>query len=261
MKNERPLLLLSNDDGVTAKGLRVLIDILRPLGDIVVMAPNSGRSGASCAVTVTQPVHYQLVSEEEGLTVYECSGTPVDCIKLAMHTILDRKPDVIVSGINHGDNSSINVHYSGTMGVAIEGCLSGVSSIGFSLCDHHHDAHFEPLRPYIYQIVQRVVTEGLPPLICLNVNFPNDQPIKGLKVCQQARGYWNQEWDPCPKKGDDRYFWLAGNFVNTDADNDINDRSALDNGYGAITPVKVDATAYEVMDMLQTWFTDEETID
>ncbi len=253
MEKERPLILISNDDGVTAKGLQVLIDIIRPLGDIVVMAPDGGRSGCSCAVTVSQPVHYQKVSEEPGLAVYKCSGMPVDCIKLAMHTVLQRNPDVVVSGINHGDNSSINVHYSGTMGVAIEGCLSGIPSVGFSLNDHHHDAHFEPLRPYIYDIVKNIIEKGLPPQVCLNVNFPN-VPIKGVKVCTQAKGYWNQEFDPCPRRFDDKYFWLAGEFVNTDTTNDKNDRKALEDDYVAITPIKVDMTAYEAIEEISSWF-------
>ena len=253
MEEKRPLLLLSNDDGVTAKGIKVLIDILRPLGDIVVMAPDGARSGCACGLTVSQPIHYQLVSEEPGLTIYKCSGTPVDCIKLAMHTLLDRKPDVVVSGINHGDNSSINVHYSGTMGVAIEGCLCGIPSVGFSLCDHHHDASFEPLRNYIFDIVKNIIDNGLPKEVCLNVNFPLVDEIKGVKVCTQAKGYWNQEFDPCPRKFDDKYFWLAGHFVHTDDGTNTNDRTALDHGYATITPLKVDVSAYEPPDQTAAW--------
>ena len=136
MENEKPLILVSNDDGVMAKGINELVKFLRPLGDIVVMAPDAPRSGSGCALTVTQPVHYQLVKKEVGLTVYKCSGTPTDCIKLARNTVLDRIPDLVVGGINHGDNSATNVHYSGTMGVVFEGCLNGIPSIGFSLCNH-----------------------------------------------------------------------------------------------------------------------------
>lgn len=136
MENKRPLILISNDDGVMAKGISELIKFLRPLGEIVVMAPDTARSGSGCAITVTQPVHYQLVRKEVGLTVYKCSGTPADCIKLAWNTVLDRKPDLVVGGVNHGDNSATNVHYSGTMGIVIEGCLNGIPSIGFSLCSH-----------------------------------------------------------------------------------------------------------------------------
>ncbi len=139
MENEKSLILVSNDDGVMAKGINELVKFLRPLGEIVVMAPDSPRSGSGCALTVTQPVHYQLVRREVGLTVYKCTGTPTDCIKLARNTVLDRIPDLVVGGINHGDNSASNVHYSGTMGVVIEGCLNGIPSIGFSLCNHEQD--------------------------------------------------------------------------------------------------------------------------
>ena len=171
-----------------------------------------------------------------------------------MNAVLDRTPDVVVSGINHGDNSSINGNYPGTMGVVIEGCLSGIPAVGFSLCDHHHDASFEPLRSYIFDIVKNVIEKGLPAEVCLNVNFPVADPIKGIKVCQQAKGYWNQEFDPCPRKFDDKYFWLAGSFINTDAENEKNDRTALDNGYATITPVKVDVTAYEAIEQIEAWF-------
>ena len=134
MENQRPLILVSNDDGI-----------------IVVMAPDAPRSGSACALTVTEPIRYQLLRKDVGLTVYKCSGTPTDCVKLAFHTVLDRKPDLVVGGINHGDNSSVNVHYSGTMGVVIEGCLKGVPSIGFSLCNHDQDADFEPAGTYIHR--------------------------------------------------------------------------------------------------------------
>ena len=149
MENQRPLILVSNDDGIIAKGISELIKFLRPLGEIVVMAPDAPRSGSACALTVTEPIRYQLLRKDVGLTVYKCSGTPTDCVKLAFHTVLDRKPDLVVGGINHGDNSSVNVHYSGTMGGVIEGCLKGVPSIGFSLCNHDQDADFEPAGTYI----------------------------------------------------------------------------------------------------------------
>ena len=187
MENEKPLILVSNDDGVMAKGINELVKFLRPLGDIVVMAPDAPRSGSGCALTVTQPVHYQLVKKEVGLTVYKCSGTPTDCIKLARNTVLDRTPDLVVGGINHGDNSATNVHYSGTMGVVFEGCLNGIPSIGFSLCNHAPDADFEATGPYIRSIAAMVLEKGLPPLTCLNVNFPDTTDIKGIKICEQEK--------------------------------------------------------------------------
>ena len=173
MENQRPLILISNDDGIIAKGISELIKFLRPLGEIVVMAPDAPRSGSACALTVTEPIHYQLVRKDVGLTVYKCSGTPTDCVKLAFHTVLDRKPDLVVGGINHGDNSSVNLHYSGTMGVVIEGCLKGVPSIGFSLCNHEPNADFEPAGPYIREIARLVLEKGLPPLTLRQVNGGN----------------------------------------------------------------------------------------
>ena len=215
MESKKPLILVSNDDGVMAKGISELVKFLRPLGEIVVMAPDSPRSGSGSALTVTHPVHYQLVKREVGLTVYKCTGTPTDCIKLALGSVLDRKPDLIVGGINHGDNSAINVHYSGTMGVVIEGCLKGIPSIGFSLCNHRPDADFEPSGPYIRKIAAMIL-----------------------------------EKVTCPRLDDHNYFWLTGSFTDHELENENNDHWALENGYVAITPTTVDMTAYGFIDEL-----------
>ncbi|NDV59339.1 5'/3'-nucleotidase SurE [Bacteroides sp. 519] len=252
MNKNKPLILVSNDDGVTAKGINELIKFLQPLGDIVVMAPDSPRSGAGCALTVTQPVRYQLVNQKPGLTIYSCSGSPVDCIKLARNTVLDREPDLVVAGINHGDNSGTNVHYSGTMGAVFEGCLNGIPAIGFSLCNHDSNADFSHTEKYVQEITSMVLSGGLPSLICLNVNFPNTPDIKGIKVCQQAVGRWMREWEPCPRRFDDKYFWLTGEFVCHEPENDKTDNWALANGYAAITPTKLDVTAYEFIDELKS---------
>lgn len=254
MENQRPLILVSNDDGVIAKGISELVKFLRPLAEIVVMAPDTARSGAACALTVKEPIHYQLVRKDVGLTVYRCSGTPVDCIKLAFHTVLERKPDLVVAGINHGDNSSVNVHYSGTMGAVIEGCLKGVPSIGFSLCSHEPNADFEATGPFIRQIVQRVLEKGLPPLTCLNVNFPDAKELQGIRICEQTRGEWVNEWENFAHRGDAHYYWLTGAFENKDEANEQNDHWALDHGYVAVTPVTVDATAYGLLEVMKTWF-------
>lgn len=253
MKNKRPLILVSNDDGVTSKGISELVKYLRPLGEIVVMAPDSPRSGNASALTVTQPVHYRLVRKDVGLTIYKCSGTPADCIKLARNTVLDRIPDLVVGGINHGDNSATNVHYSGTMGVAIEGCLNGIPSIGFSLCSHEPGADFEPSGPYIRKIASMVLKKGLPPLTCLNVNFPDTSNIKGVKICEQAKGAWIREWEACPRANDPNYFWLAGSFTNFEPENEKSDHWALANGYVAITPTTVDLTAYSFLEELEEY--------
>ena len=254
MENQRPLILVSNDDGITAKGISELIKFLRPLGEIVVMAPDSPRSGSGCALTVTEPVHFQQVRRDVGLTVYKCSGTPTDCIKLARNTVLDREPSLVEGGINHGDNSATNVHYSGTMAVVIEGCLNGIPSIGFSLSDHAMDADFDAMGPYVRQIAATVLEKGLPPLTCLNVNFPNTKEIKGIRVCQQAKGQWSKEWESCPRKTDTNYYWLTGEFTDHDPDNETSDRWALAHGYAAITPTTVDVTAYHFMEELGNWF-------
>lgn len=254
MENQRPLILVSNDDGITAKGISELIKFLRPLGEIVVMAPDTPRSGTACSLTVKEPIHYQLLRKDVGLTVYKCSGTPTDCVKLAFHTVLDRKPDLVIGGINHGDNSAVNVHYSGTMGVVIEGCLKGVPSVAFSLCSHEADANFEPAGEYIRDIVRKVLEKGLPPLTCLNVNIPNAKELKGVKVCQQSQGQWINEWEHFAHREDTQYYWLTGEFQQTDPENEKSDRWALANDYIAITPTTVDMTAYELIDELQTWF-------
>ena len=254
MENQRPLILISNDDGIMSKGISELIKFLRPLGEIVVMAPDAPRSGTACALTTNEPIHYQIVRKDVGLTVYKCSGTPTDCVKLAFETVLDRKPDLVVGGINHGDNSATNVHYSGTMGVVIEGCLKGVPAIGFSLCSHEADADFEPAGEYIRDIVRKLLEKGLPPLTCLNVNSPNTKELKGVRICQQSQGQWVNEWEHFAHREDTQYYWLTGEFVDTDADNEKNDHWALANGYVAITPTTVDVTAYGLIDELKTWF-------
>lgn len=258
MENKRPLILVSNDDGIMAKGISELVKFLRTLGEIVVMAPDAPRSGSASALTVTQPVHYKLVRKEVGVTVYKCSGTPTDCIKLAWNTVLDRKPDLVVGGINHGDNSATNVHYSGTMGVVIEGCLNGIPSIGFSLCNHDMGADFEATGPYIRKIASMVLEKGLPPLTCLNVNFPDTTDIKGIKICEQAKGCWTNEWEVCSRQNDRNYFWLTGEFADHEPENEKNDHWALANGYVAITPTTVDLTAYGFIEELNKWIMGDE---
>lgn len=254
MENPRPLILVSNDDGIMAKGVSELIRFLRPLGEIVAMVPDQPRSGSACSLTVKEPIHYDLVRKEVGLSVYRCSGTPTDCVKLALHTLLDRKPDLVVGGINHGDNSSVNVHYSGTMGVVLEGCLKGIPSIGFSVCDHAVDADFAPAGPYIRSIVQQVLQRGLPRLTCLNVNFPAIPDYKGVRICRQTAGQWTNEWEHFAHRGDTHYYWLTGEFADEDADQEETDHWALNNGYVAITPVRADVTDYGLMESLKEWF-------
>lgn len=248
----KPLILISNDDGVNAKGLNELIGALCGMADIWVMAPDGPRSGKACAMTSECPVRYSLVSKREGVLVCQCTGTPVDCIKLALE-VMPKSPHLIIGGINHGDNSSVNVHYSGTMGVVIEGCLKGIPSIGFSLCDHSADADFSPVLPYVQKIVSEVLLHGLPEGVCLNVNAPVAKHYKGVRVCRQTKGVWRNEWKRClhPKGGE--YFWLTGNYEALESETADTDHWALENGYIAITPTKIDVTAYHVMDELEHW--------
>lgn len=253
MTNKKPLLLLSNDDGVTAKGINELIKILRPMADLVVVAPDGPRSGASGAITSERPLRYSLVKQEPGLAIYKCSGTPVDCVKLALHELVPHKPDMVIGGINHGDNSSVNVHYSGTMGVVIEGCLKGIPSVGFSLCNHLPDADFEPSFPYIKRVVAEVLEHGLPLGICLNVNIPNASQLKGIRICRQTNGVWINEFVKAEHPRGGNYFWLTGEYHNMEPGVEGTDHWALDNGYVAITPTRTDVTAYSFMEQLGQW--------
>ena len=253
MMKEKPLILISNDDGVSAKGINVLVETLAGLGEIVVMAPDGPRSGASGAITSELPVRYTKVKEEEGLTVYKCTGTPVDCVKLALFELLPCCPDLVIGGINHGDNSAVNVHYSGTMGVVIEGCLKGIPAIGYSLCDHDADADFRPMLPYVRKIAEQVLVNGLPKGTCLNVNVPKTPELKGVRICRQTDASWGSEWDrgQHPKGGE--YFWLTGKFTNNEPEAEETDRWALEHDYVAVTPIQIDMTAYLLIDQLKNW--------
>lgn len=253
MANSKPLILLSNDDGYQAKGINELIKALRDEAELVVVAPDGPRSGASGAITSAVPVHYEKVSEEEGLSIYKCSGTPVDCTKLALHTIVGRTPDMIIGGINHGDNSSVNVHYSGTMGVVVEGCLKGIPSIGFSLCNHYADADFSFTLPYVKSIVKTTLENGLPYGTCLNVNFPDTKELKGIRICRQTDGVWINEFAECNHPRHNGYYWLTGSYKNYEPNVEDTDHWALDHGYVAITPTKIDVTSYEFMEKMKSW--------
>lgn len=252
---ERPLILISNDDGYQAKGIRRLIEFVRPLGDIIVCAPDGPRSGYACAFSATTPLLLTLRKEEEGLQIWSSNGTPVDCVKLALSQIVPRRPDLIIGGINHGDNGSVNTHYSGTMGVVMEGCMKYIPSIAFSLCDYRADADFEPLKPYIEHYTRYVLQNGLPQGVCLNINFPLLEPTqpmayKGVKVCRMAHGTWSNEVTKCHHPRGYDYYWMVGHYQNDEPEAEDTDNWALQHGYVAITPTRMDVTAYEAMEML-----------
>lgn len=255
MNDMRPLFLLSNDDGVQAKGLKELIDMLSPLGDLLVMAPDGPRSGSACAITSHDPLHYRVVEVRPGVKVCACSGTPVDCVKLALEQEAGRKPDLVIGGINHGDNSSVSVHYSGTMGIVLEGCMKGIPSVGFSLRDFGADADFSFAVPFVRGIVKRMLGEGLPQGTCLNVNFPKAEgkAYAGLKVCRMARGTWTSEWVEARHPRGMKYFWLTGRFVNLEPESTDTDEWALAHGFVSVVPVKIDLTDCALLDKLKGW--------
>jgi 5'-nucleotidase len=255
MKDKKPLILISNDDGYHSGGIRYLVEFLKDMADILVCAPESARSGYSCAFSAVEYLRLKRRYTIPDVEVWSCSGTPVDCVKIALDQFCkERKPDLILGGINHGDNSSVNVHYSGTMGAVIEGAIRGIPSVAFSLCDHDADADFDPAGPYIRDIVEKVLERGLPVNTCLNVNFPKVKELKGVRICEQARGVWINEWESFAHRGDTRFFWMAGEYQNTDPENEKSDRWALENGYVAITPTLLDVTARELIDDLKSWF-------
>jgi 5'-nucleotidase len=245
--------LISNDDGYQAKGIISLVEMVRDLGDVMVCAPDGPRSGQACAFSAVSPLRLILRKEEEGLQVWSCNGTPVDSVKLALNQFCtDRRPSIIIGGINHGDNGSVNTHYSGTMGVALEGCMKYIPSVAFSLCDYSADADFEPMRTLVRDITRRVIAEGLPKGVCLNVNFPLCVP-KGVRICRMAHGTW---YDECVKEHHPRgydYFWMVGKYRNDEPEAEDTDNWALSHGYVAITPTHIDVTHYAMMEQMRTW--------
>ena len=251
---KRPCILVSNDDGFVAPGILFLLDVLKPIGDVVMVAPNSGRSGMSTAITVKTPLDMTLVSQEPGLTMYRSNGTPADCIKLALNILFaDNPPALVVSGVNHGSNASVAIHYSGTMGAVLEACMSNIPGIGFSLDSHQIQADFEPSRAFITKIVKETLRHGLPSGICLNVNIPNVPEIKGIKLCRQTKGKWVEEFDvrKHPRGGD--YYWLMGSFRNDELTAEDTDIYALDHGFISIVPSQIDLSSKEQIQAMRSW--------
>jgi 5'-nucleotidase len=254
-KKKELLILLTNDDGVEAKGLKSLINVVSRFGKIVVVSPLDSNSGMSHAITVKVPLRVKKVREERGITVYGCDGTPVDCVKIAFNLILDRKPDLLVAGINHGSNTSSSIFYSGTMGAALEGCINRIPSIGISLVSHDPDADLSATEFYSKQIIEKVIANGLPESICLNVNVPKTDlgQIKGIKVCRQNRGYWQEEFDARTDPQGKKYYWLTGRFFNTEPEASDTDEWALKNNYVSIVPVHIDLTCYDTLKKIKNW--------
>ena len=235
----KPLILVTNDDGITAPGIRALISVMSEIGTVIVVAPDKPQSAMGHAITLNSTLFINKISKENAaITEYSCSGTPVDCVKLAVNEILHRKPDLCVSGINHGSNSSINVIYSGTMSAAVEAGIEGIPAIGFSLLDYDWNADFDAIKSSIRKITIEVLEKGMPENVVLNVNFPKlkENEIKGIKICRQAKAIWMEKFDKRITPQGKDYYWLTGEFVNQDKGEDT-DEWALENGYISVVPL------------------------
>ena len=255
--NDEKLILVCNDDGIHAKGLEALVDAARPFGKVLVVAPMEGQSGMSHAITIKVPLRLHRVKQdhEDKVSWYVCNGTPVDCVKLALNRLVDRKPDLLVSGINHGGNASASIVYSGTMAAAMEGCINGIPSIGLSLLDVSREADFSTAQQFSHAIMQQCFADTLPQGICLNVNIPAlpRNEINGIKICRQTRGLWKEEFDKRTDPASHDYFWLTGEFHNLEPDAEDTDEWALSHHFVSIVPVKIDLTSYETMIHIKEW--------
>lgn len=253
--NERPLILVTNDDGVFAPGIRTLVEEVKAFGGVLVVAPDKPQSAMGHAITIHSFLRLQKVELMEGVEAWSCSGTPVDCVKLAIYKLLGgKRPDLLVSGINHGSNISINVLYSGTMSAAVEGAMEGIPSIGFSLMDHGIEADFSHVRPVVRRVMSNVQMTGVAAGTCLNVNVPRNTgaPLKGIRICRQAKANWEDEFETRLDPGRKEYYWLKGEFRSEDQGEDT-DVWAVDNGYVSVVPVQYDMTAHHAMAQLNTW--------
>lgn len=252
---KKPLILVTNDDGINAPGIRTLIEVMSEIGDVVVVAPDSPQSAMGHAITINSTLYINKISKENAtIEEYSCSGTPVDCVKIAVNEILKQKPDLCVSGINHGSNSSINVIYSGTMSAAVEAGIEGIPAIGFSLLDYNWNANFEPVKSFVKKIATQVLTNKLPDGVILNVNFPKveEHEIKGIKVCRQAKALWQERFDKRQTPMGKDYYWLTGEFVNLDKGEDT-DEWALAHNYISVVPVQFDLTAHHAIQTITNW--------
>jgi 5'-nucleotidase len=256
MSDKRPLILVTNDDGVTSKGICALVEAVSEFGEIIVVAPDRPQSGMGHAVTIGRILRLKEVQFPiKTAKAYSTTGTPVDCVKLAIYEVLNgRVPDLLVSGINHGSNSSINVIYSGTMSAAVEGAVEGIPSIGFSLLDHDADADFEGSKATVRRVVKSALANGIPKGSCLNVNIPKvpADEIKGIKICRQAKAFWEEAFVKREDPSGEPYFWLTGEFNNRDKGQDT-DEWALGNNFVSIVPVHYDMTAHHAIAVLNEW--------
>jgi len=251
--SKKPLILITNDDGVNALGIKKLIESIAPLGETIVVAPEGPRSGMSSAISAINPIRISLLRSEENLKIYSCTGTPVDCIKIGVDRLSYRKPDLLVSGINHGSNAAICVFYSGTVGAVFEGCIIGIPSLAVSLTDYSPDADFSEAGRVGNFVAKKILQNGLPEGICLNLNVPNIPKVKGMKISSQTPGRWTKEFEEMKDPAGRSVYWLTGEFFNQDPDNIDNDEWALANGYAALVPLRIDMTDYDFMKKMKNW--------
>ena len=252
MSKEKPVILVTNDDGIAAPGIRALVEAVKDLGRVIVVAPDSPQSGMGHAITIGHPLRLYKADIFEGIEAWQCSGTPVDCVKLAKDKILHRKADICVSGINHGANNSINVIYSGTMSAAMEAAIEGIPSVGFSSLDYNYNADFTVAKQVAREVTQKMLSSDLLPHTLLNVNIPirSAEEFKGLKICRQAYAKWEEEFDHRVDPRGKDYYWMTGKFLNIDKGDDT-DVQALKDGYASVVPVKFDLTDYKVKEWLE----------
>lgn len=250
----RPLIFVTNDDGISANGIKALIEVAEEFGDVVIIAPDKPQSGMGHAITVNEPLRLDASRLFIGKQAYTCTGTPVDCVKIGIYEVMHKKPDLILSGFNHGLNTSTNVLYSGTMSAAVEGAMENIPSIGFSLDDHNSEADFTDAQNIARQIIKDTLGSGFPDHVCLNVNVPktNGEPLKGVKICRQAHAFWEDRFDKRFDHFGKPYYWLTGEFFNDDMEEDT-DLYALENRYASVVPTQFDMTAYKAMDAFKKW--------
>lgn len=251
---QKPLILITNDDGIFSTGIRSLVETAKQFGEVIVVAPDKPQSGMGHAITINTILRMNSSDIFQDVKAFTCTGTPVDCVKLGIYEILKRKPDILLSGINHGENTSTNVLYSGTMSAAVEGAMENIPSIGFSLGDFSSDADFSLSKKVVVEILKKTIKNSMPKGICLNVNIPkiSEENFKGLKVCRAAHAFWEDRFEKRIDQHGNSYFWLTGEFSNQDKGEDT-DLYALKNGFASIVPVQFDMTAYQAMSELNTW--------
>ena len=246
MENSRPLILITNDDGYSSKGITELVAMAQRIGDVIVVAPEAAQSGMSHAITFSSFVRVKTIKEEPQLKVYAVTGTPVDCVKMAINRLLDRQPDLLLSGINHGTNSTVCTIYSGTLGAATEGAMSGIPSVGVSLCSFDADADFSVVVKYTEPILKRLLATNTDKNLCLNINFPDvrEADFRGIKICRQAAGEWKERFIEYRDPWDRPFYWLSGDLINHEPFSSDTDEWALANGYASIVPINLDSTDY-----------------